>query len=80
MPVPDYQSLMAPILSAIADGGDHSLAELRETVASRLTLTEDDLQAKIPSGHRCSPTGCTGPSPTCTRQACLAAPSAAWSA
>jgi len=41
---------MAPILSVLADGGDHSLAELREAVASRLALTEDDLRAKIPSG------------------------------
>ena len=50
MPVPDYQSLMAPFLSALADGGDHSLAELRTVLAERLGLTEEDLQAKIPSG------------------------------
>jgi len=40
MPVPDYQSLMAPVLSALADGGDHSLAELRAVLADRLGLTE----------------------------------------
>jgi restriction system protein len=50
MPVPDYQSLMAPVLGALADGGDHSLAELRTILAERLSLTEEDLQAKIPSG------------------------------
>jgi restriction system protein len=50
VPVPDYQSLMAPALSILADGGDHSLAELRVAVAGRLALTEDDLRAKIPSG------------------------------
>ena len=50
MPVPDYQSLMAPALGALADGGDHSLAELRTILAKRLSLTEDDLQAKIASG------------------------------
>jgi restriction system protein len=50
MPVPDYQSLMAPTLSVLADGGDHSLAELRAVVAERLGLAEEDLQAKIPSG------------------------------
>ena len=50
MPVPDYQSLMAPVLGALADGGDHSLAELRTILAERLGLTEEDLQAKIPSG------------------------------
>jgi restriction endonuclease Mrr len=41
---------MAPVLGALADGGDHSLAELRTVLAERLGLTEEDLQAKIPSG------------------------------
>ena len=50
MPVPDYQSLMAPTLSVLADGGDHSLAELRTAVANHLALTEDDLRATISSG------------------------------
>jgi len=50
VPVPDYQSLMAPTLSVLADGGDHSLADLRAAVADRLALTEEDLRAKIPSG------------------------------
>jgi restriction system protein len=50
MPVPDYQSLMAPVLGALADGGDHSLGELRAVVSERLGLTEEDLQAKIASG------------------------------
>lgn len=50
MPVPDYQSLMAPALHALGDGGDHSLAELRVVVGKQLALTEDDLSARIPSG------------------------------
>ena len=50
MPVPDYQSLMAPTLNVLIDGGEHSLAELRSVVADRLGLTEEDLRAKIPSG------------------------------
>jgi restriction system protein len=50
VPVPDYQSLMAPALSVLADGGDHSVAELRAVLAERLDLTEDDLRAKTPSG------------------------------
>lgn len=33
MPVPDYQSLMLPFLEALADGQDHHLHEVRETVA-----------------------------------------------
>ena len=50
MPVPDYQSLMAPTLRVLTDGRDHSIAELRMIVADNLGLTEDDLQAKIASG------------------------------
>jgi restriction system protein len=50
VPVPDYQSLMAPTLSVLADGGDHSLADLRAVIAERLDLTEEDLAATIPSG------------------------------
>lgn len=41
---------MAPALGALADGGNHSLAELRTVLAERLSLTEDDLQAKIANG------------------------------
>jgi hypothetical protein len=41
MPVPDYQSLMAPALRALGDGGDHSLAALRVVVAEQIALTED---------------------------------------
>ncbi len=41
---------MAPALRILADGGEHSLADLRATVARQLALTEDDLRAKIPSG------------------------------
>lgn len=50
MPVPDYQSLMAPALAVLADGDDRSLAQLRVILADRLSLTEEDLQATIPSG------------------------------
>ena len=41
---------MAPTLGVLADGGDHSLAELRAVLAERLDLAEDDLRARTPSG------------------------------
>jgi restriction system protein len=40
---------MAPILGILVDGRERSLADLRAAAASQLRLTEDDLQAKIPS-------------------------------
>ena len=58
MPLPDYQSLMAPVICALADGSDDSLAELRSVLTERFGLNEEDLRAKIPErfawppGHR----------------------------
>jgi hypothetical protein len=58
MPVPDYPSLMAPVICALADGSDDSLAKLRSVLTERSGLNEEDLQAKIPEhfawppGHR----------------------------
>jgi hypothetical protein len=50
---------MAPILGVLADGGDHSLAELRAAVGDRLALTKDDLRAKIPGSRpRVTPSYC----------------------
>jgi restriction system protein len=48
--VPDYQSLMAPALHALAGGQERSLAQLREAIAGQFRLTEEDLKATIPSG------------------------------
>jgi hypothetical protein len=56
VPVPDYQSLMALTMSVLADGGDHSVAELRAVLAEWLALTEDDLRAR----QRGWPTGDSG--------------------
>lgn len=50
MAVPDYQSLMAPVLQALADQHERSMSQLRAVIADKIGLTEDDLRAKIPSG------------------------------
>jgi len=47
---PDYQSLMAPVLGALADGQKQPNSHLRETLAGQLHLTEEDLKATIPRG------------------------------
>lgn len=51
MAVPDYQSLMLPILQALADGNPRPVSEVRADVAQRLGLSEDELQERIPSGQ-----------------------------
>ncbi len=52
MPVPDYQTLMAPCLVALQDGQPRALRQVRDFVATRLGLTEDDLHETIRSGAR----------------------------
>ena len=51
MPVPDFQSLMLPVLEATTNG-EISAADLRDKVAVRLGLSDDDLAEKLPSGRQ----------------------------
>ena len=50
MTVPDYQTLMLPVLRAIADGQHHRLVDVRTVLAEQLGLTDEDRALKIPSG------------------------------
>jgi restriction system protein len=51
MAVPDYQSLMLPLLQfAARKGTEISTNEAVEALAKELDLTEDDLREKLPSG------------------------------
>lgn len=51
MPVPDYQSLMLPLLEFAAERqAEVSTDEAVETLATRLGLTDDELREMLPSG------------------------------
>jgi restriction system protein len=50
MSVPDYQSLMGPLLGALDDGEAHRMRDLRPQLAEQLGLTDEDLVLTIPSG------------------------------
>ncbi|HEX3246941.1 MAG TPA: restriction endonuclease [Chloroflexota bacterium] len=50
--VPDYQSLMLPLLKRAADGQPHSLGEAREALASEFGLTQADREEPLPSGNQ----------------------------
>lgn len=52
MAVPDFQSLMMPLLHLAADGKEHSLAEAREHLAALLSLTPQDVGELLPSGRQ----------------------------
>ena len=40
MGVPDFQSLMLPLLRIAADGREHSLAEARDVLAAEFKLSD----------------------------------------
>lgn len=51
MSVPDFQSLMLPLLTfAASKKGEVSTAEAVESLAAQLKLTDDDLRQMLPSG------------------------------
>ena len=52
MAVPDYQTLMSPVLHALADGAEQSTSQLRGVIAKQVGLTDEDLKATLPSGSR----------------------------
>jgi restriction system protein len=52
MAVPDYQSLMLPLLKIAADGNEHRLSESTETLAQYFNLSGQDRKELLPSGRQ----------------------------
>src|SRR6266550_3513272 len=50
MPIPDFQSLMLPIMKVAQDGAEHTARELREKLAHELGLSDEERQQLLPSG------------------------------
>lgn len=50
--VPDYETMMLPVLRAVADGEPVTTKELREAVASEFGLSAEERAEKIPSGKQ----------------------------
>jgi restriction system protein len=51
MPVPDYQTLMRPVLALMDDGGEWSASAIRDAIAHEFELTAEDLEERVPSGR-----------------------------
>ena len=51
MSIPDFQSLMLPLLEAISNGKDYPNSEIAKTLAQRFGLTEKELEEMLPSGQ-----------------------------
>ena len=52
MAVPDYQTIMLPLLKFAGDGREHSLSEAIDALATEFGLTEEDLKELLPSGRQ----------------------------
>jgi restriction system protein len=52
MPVPDFQSIMLPLLRAASDGSEHKIGSVTEQLAHVFQLTSEDQQQLLPSGRQ----------------------------
>ena len=50
MAIPDYQTLMLPLLKIAADGKEHSLKETVDALSEQFRLSDEELSALLPSG------------------------------
>lgn len=50
MPIPDFQSLMRPLLEAHADGKEHINRDLVSQLAEQFSLTDEERREMLPSG------------------------------
>lgn len=50
MPIPDYQTLMLPILRLLDDKADHTLREIESSMADAFALSRPECETVLPSG------------------------------
>lgn len=52
MPIPDFQTVMRPVLAAVANGAPLALSALRERITDEFQLTEEERHERLPSGRQ----------------------------
>jgi restriction system protein len=52
MPIPDFQTLMLPVLKFYSDGEEKSLRDAVQAMSVEFGITEEESNAKIPSGKQ----------------------------
>lgn len=52
MPIPDYQSIMLPLLKFASDEKEHSIHEAIKTLADQFGLSQDERKELLPSGQQ----------------------------
>lgn len=50
MAIPDFQSLMLPLLKQISDGKEHRMRDVTDELAQKLGVTDEELKELLPSG------------------------------
>jgi restriction system protein len=50
MPIPDFQSIMLPLMRLCADGKEHAISETTEALADQFNLSDDERKALLPGG------------------------------
>ncbi len=52
MTIPDYQTLMLPLLRAVEDGRDHSIRDVATRLAQEFGITREEQRELLPSGKQ----------------------------
>src|SRR5690348_13476907 len=52
MPVPDFQSIMLPLMKYMVDGKEHSIREMIELLGEHYHLSDDERKEMLPSGKQ----------------------------
>ncbi|OAN87865.1 restriction endonuclease [Marinobacter sp. EhC06] len=52
MAIPDFQSVMRPVLQTVSDGQARALADVREAVKEAFELSEEERKERLPSGNQ----------------------------
>ena len=50
MPIPDYQSIMLPLLKLLSNKKEHDIEKINETLAGLFKLTAEERKKRQPSG------------------------------
>lgn len=50
--IPDYQTLMLPLLELLSDRKEHELQDLIKILSDKFNLTEEERNELLPSGNQ----------------------------
>ena len=51
MPIPDFQSVMRPLLESAKDGRDHTVRDTLDSLAKHFSVTDEERRILLPSGR-----------------------------